>query len=138
MKITFLLLLSFLILSVNQPKKNKISEEIIGVWVYHTAGSFNKGPIRIWTKTKREPRQYDGFVFKKAGELVVHSQIDYAGDDELYEHVLFPSKWSILDDSTVQIDYTEDTLEIRQKFRFYENGARGFELRRLSSILISQ
>ena len=115
-----------------------ISKEIVGVWIFHFRGSHKDGSIKIWVKTKREPDQYDGFVFKKGGELIVHSQIDYAGDDEVYEHVLFSGKWSILDDSTVQIDYVEDTREIRQKFRFYKKGARGFELQRLSSALISQ
>lgn len=127
---TFLFLCSFLILPVSQPKKNRISEEIIGVWVFHFRGSFNNEPIKIWIKTKREPRQYDGFVFKKAGELIIHSQIDHAGDDKVYEHVLFPGKWSILNDSTIRIDYlNENAIEVGQKFQLYKT--KGFELKQL-------
>jgi hypothetical protein len=117
---------------VGPPKKNRISKEIIGVWVFHFRGSIKDAPIRIWIKTKREPNQYDGFEFKRKGELLVHSQIDFSGDDEVYEYKILPGKWSVLNDSTVQIDYlNEEATEIRQRFWLYKT--KGFELRQLKA-----
>jgi hypothetical protein len=131
MKIIFLLLCSFFILSVSPPK-NRISKEIIGVWVFHFRGTFTAGPIRIWIKTRREPKQYDGFEFKKAGELLVHSQVevDLSGDDEVYEQMILPGKWSVLNDSTIQIDYLdEEAIKIHKKFCLYKT--RKLELKQL-------
>lgn len=135
MKTIGLFVILSLFLSMNFTSGLKGQKDLIGKWVYCIRGKIGKPEFSIvWIKTKIEGNQYDGFEFRKKGELIVNfDEFGFCGNGPpVYRFIT--GQWNKETDTTVSIHYmVDDTIKITGTFLIYRRGENKLELKQIKT-----
>lgn len=121
------IVLLLLLTSFIPPRKPNLKKNIVGDWEMVFFMNGGNASISGYRKFKTEDKSYNGFEFKKKGELIFHFQTSFCGNEKI-EFGAYPGSWIPISDSTVRVNYIQKEIEHTDTLRLIPDES-GFLLR---------